>query len=185
MYTASAKRDAGRKVRKYETRGRCAQPQMPLDALTDVSTTRSPSRMTERLTSRAQRLRDHASGSQVLEVPFRRCLILPSPEDPTRTLLESCHLGLDEVLDVVVLGIIKACDSTHGLASAVADVRRALAIVVEGAIVSCANITTVQPILESAGRKQIQNQFITHHLAQSVMAPVHSPAMVHLLFEAI
>lgn len=104
------------------------------------------------LTSRAQRLRDHAGRGQVLEVPFRRCLVLPSPEDPSSTLLESCDLRLDEVLDVVVLGIVKSCDGAHGLASAVADVRRSLAVFVEGAIVSRTNITAIQPVLESVLR---------------------------------
>ena len=49
-------------------------------------------------------LRHHTGPQEILEVPLGRRLVLPRPEDPSIGLFECGDLGIDEGLDVVVVG---------------------------------------------------------------------------------
>lgn len=72
--------------------------------------------------SRCQRLREESIGQQILHVPFRRALRLPSPEDPPGSSLVSIELRFDKVPEVVFVVGGESGDGTGIFAVAVAVV---------------------------------------------------------------
>lgn len=100
-------------------------------------------------------MRNHAGLGQVLEMPLWSGLILPAPEDPAIRLLEGRHLCLDEVGNVAVLSCVEAGDGANGLAGAVANVGRSLAVFVEGAVVPGSDVPAIQPVLRSADASRL------------------------------
>lgn len=88
------------------------------------------------------RVREQTRGRQVPQVPFGRALRPPGPKDPAGMLLVSVELGVDEVLQVVLVGGAETLDRTGGFAVAGTDV----AGVGEGAVVACAFAEAVEPL---------------------------------------
>ena len=68
------------------------------------------------------RIREQARGRQVLQVPFGRAFRPPGPEDPARMLLVGVELGVDEVLQIVLVGRTETVNRACGFAVAGADV---------------------------------------------------------------
>lgn len=72
--------------------------------------------------SRCQRLREESVGQQVLHVPFRRALCLPSPKDPPGSSLVGIELRFDKMPEVGFVSIGEIRDGTGSFAVAAAVV---------------------------------------------------------------
>jgi hypothetical protein len=89
-----------------------------------------------------QRLRDESSTGQVLEVPLRRTLRLPSPEDPARVLLIRIQLSLNVVLQVDLINLLHAINRTLVLVIAVAVITSSAR---ERLVIASALAKTIKP----------------------------------------
>lgn len=88
------------------------------------------------------RIREQTRGRQVSQVPFGRALRPPGPEDPASMLLVRVKLGVDEVLQIVLVGRTETINRTRGFAVAGTDVARAG----KGAVVACAFAEAIEPL---------------------------------------
>lgn len=90
----------------------------------------------------SQRLRNNTRSRQIPEIPLRRTLRLPGPEDPARMTLIRIQLRLDVILHVDLIDFEQAVNRTlvFGLAVAV------VAFAVEGSVVASTAAETVEPL---------------------------------------
>ena len=77
-------------------------------------------------------------------MPLRRTLGPPRPEDPPRVLLVGVELGVDEVLQVVLVVRAQIRDGARGFAGAGADVTRTG--IGEAAVIACPFSEAVEPL---------------------------------------
>lgn len=72
---------------------------------------------------RSKRLRNETGARKVLEMPLRRTLRLPSPEDPAGMCLISIELSLDIVFQIDLIDLLHAIDSASIFAITVPMIR--------------------------------------------------------------
>ena len=130
---------------------------------------------------------DSISDNSWILCPLGPHLGFPRPKDPAIRLLERCNLRLHKMADAVFRFRAEVADCSRRIPIAGAYVVRAL----HRTVIECTNIAAVYPLRTYNGVPVLAmtprlGTRRAHQIgAQSVMAPDHSPAMVHLLFDAI
>ena len=90
------------------------------------------------------RIGEYPSSGQVLQVPLGRAFGLPRPEDPSRMLLVGIKLGINKVLQIVLVVRTQTGNRACSFAVTRADVTGAR--IGKAAVVACASSEAVEPL---------------------------------------